>query len=114
VFLVDPISRYAVFPLGMDYHLPHHLMASVPHYNLKRLHELMMKDPEYAEKCRVVDGWTGVNARGEPSIVEVLGPDFTVRNDEIYIDEATHEEAELRDAEAVAAHVKASQSGRIW
>jgi fatty acid desaturase len=114
VFLVDPISRYAVFPLGMDYHLPHHLMAAVPHYNLKRLHELMMKDPEYAEKCRVVDGWTGVNARGEPSIVEVLGPDFTVRNDEIYIDEATHEEAELRDAEAVAAHVKASQSGRIW
>jgi len=114
VFLVDPISRYAVFPLGMDYHLPHHLMSSVPHYNLKRLHEMMMQDPEYAEKCRIVDGWTGVNAKGEPSIVEVLGPDYTVRNDEIYIDEATHEEAELRDAEAVAAHVKASQSGRVW
>lgn len=114
VFLVDPISRYAVFPLGMDYHLPHHLMSSVPHYNLKRLHELMLEDPDYAAKARVVQGWTGVNARGEPSIIEVLGPDFTVRNDEIHIDETTHEEAELRDAEAVAEHVKASQTGRVW
>ncbi len=114
VFKVDPISRYAVFPLGMDYHLPHHLLASVPHYNLKRLHELLQDDPEYAEKARIVEGWTGVNQRGDPSIVEVLGPDYAVRNGDIYIDEATHEEAELRDAAGLKEHVTASQAGRIW
>ena len=114
VFLVDPISRYAVFPLGMDYHLPHHLLASVPHYNLKALHKLLLRDPEYAEKGRVVEGWTGVNARGEPSIIEVLGPEHAVHGSEIFINEATHEEAELRDAAGLKEHVEASQQGRIW
>ena len=74
VFLVDPISRYAVFPLGMDYHLPHHLFVGVPHYKLKRLHELLLGNPEYAEKCRVVEGWTGEGREHGPSIVDVLGP----------------------------------------
>ncbi len=59
VFLVGPLVRYAVFPWGMDYHLPHHLMASVPHYNLKQLHEIMLRDPEYREKGVVVDGYFG-------------------------------------------------------
>ncbi len=114
VFLVDPISRYAVFPLGMDYHLPHHLLASVPHYNLKALHQLLLRDPEYAEKGRIVEGWTGINAKGDPSIIEVLGPNHAVQGNEIYVDEATHEEAELRDAEALKQHVKASQQGTVW
>ena len=114
VFLVDPITRYAVFPLGMDYHLPHHLLASVPHYNLKALHDVLLRDPEYAQKARMVDGWTGTNAKGDPSIIEVLGPAHAVRGDEIFINEATHEEADLREAEAVKEHVIASQAGRIW
>ncbi|MBU2534276.1 MAG: fatty acid desaturase, partial [Alphaproteobacteria bacterium] len=114
VFLVDPISRYAVFPLGMDYHLPHHLLASVPHYNLKKLHELLLQDPEYVEKGRIVKGWTGISPKGDPSIIEVLGPDFSVRGKEIFVNEATHEEAELRDAEALKRHVAASQQGRVW
>ena len=83
----------------MDY-LPHHLYASVPHYNLKRPHELRLQDANYARKARVVKGWTGVTASGGPSIVEVLGRRFAARYGEIYIDEATHEEAELRDAGA--------------
>ena len=114
VFLVDPISRYAVFPLGMDYHLPHHLLASVPHYNLKALHELLLRDAEYAEKGRIVEGWTGVNSNGEPSIIEVLGPKHAVQGNEIFVNEATHEEAELRDAEGLKEHVAASQQGRVW
>src|SRR5262249_19777995 len=31
VFLVHRLIRFAVFPLGMDYHLPHHLFPLVPH-----------------------------------------------------------------------------------
>ena len=32
IFLVSRLIRFAVFPLGMDYHLPHHLFPMVPHY----------------------------------------------------------------------------------
>ena len=41
VFFVNPLINFAVFPMGQDYHLPHHLFASVPHYRLKELHELL-------------------------------------------------------------------------
>ena len=75
VFLVGPLVRYAVFPWGMDYHLPHHLMASVPHYNLKQLHEIMLRDPEYREKGVIVEGYFGDedNALGHPTAMGVLG-----------------------------------------
>jgi hypothetical protein len=69
---------------------------------------------DQAEKCQMVDGWTGVNSKGEPSIVEVLGPQHSVHGNDIFINEATHEEAELRDAEALKEQVEASQHGRIW
>lgn len=113
VFLVDPLSRYAVFPLGMDYHLPHHLYASVPHYRLKALHKLLQRDPAYVEKCRIVRGWTG-NVENMPGIVEVLGPRYAVHSDEITIDEKALENAEIRNPTAIAAQVEASRKGRIW
>ena len=74
VFLVGPLVRYAVFPFGMDYHLPHHLMASVPHYNLKQLHEIMLRDPEYRDKGIIVEGYFGDedNALGHPTAMGVL------------------------------------------
>ena len=37
VFLVNPLIRYAMFPFGMDYHLPHHIYASVPHLQAEGL-----------------------------------------------------------------------------
>lgn len=114
VFLVDPISRYAVFPLGMDYHLPHHLYASVPHYKLKALHHALLRDPEYSEKGRVVEGWFGMGRGGQPSIVKVLGPDYANKGSEIYVDEAATEGAEVRDAAKLEEHTKASQKGKVW
>ncbi len=113
VFLVDPLSRYAVFPLGMDYHLPHHLYASVPHYRLRALHELLQRDPAYVENCRIVKGWTG-ECENTPGIIEVLGPRYTVRGEEIAIDEEALENAEIRDPTVIAAQVEASRKGRIW
>ncbi len=41
-FLVGRFINYAVFPMGQDYHLPHHLYATVPHYRLKRLHQILL------------------------------------------------------------------------
>jgi len=111
VFLVDPFSRYAVFPLGMDYHLPHHLFVGVPHYKLKQLHEELLKsNDEYAINCRVVEGWAG-EGRGEahPSIVGVLGPKYAVESGDVHINEETIAGASVNDKRGVAAHVEASR-----
>ena len=111
VFLVGPLVRYAVFPFGMDYHLPHHLMASVPHYNLKQLHEIMLRDPEYREKGVIVEGYFGDedNALGHPTAMGVLGEAHAPKRAEAaYVDNAAIEYADVRDAAGIAREVEAS------
>jgi fatty acid desaturase len=41
VFFTDPFTRWAVFVYGQDMHIPHHLFPAVPHYRLRKLHELL-------------------------------------------------------------------------
>jgi fatty acid desaturase len=41
VFFTDPFTRWAVLVYGQDMHIPHHLFPAVPHYRLRRLHELL-------------------------------------------------------------------------
>jgi len=111
VFLVGPLVRYAVFPWGMDYHLPHHLMASVPHYNLQRLHELMLEDSEYREKGVIVEGYFGDddNASGHPTALGVLGEKHAPKSKEAaYVDNAAIEYADVADAAGIAREVEAS------
>ena len=113
VFLVDPFSRYAVFPLGMDYHLPHHLFVGVPHYKLKKLHEeLLAANPEYEKNCRVVEGWAHAPTPDHPSIVDVLGPKYAVHSDEVHVNEETIAGASVNDKKGVSDHVEASRSAR--
>jgi fatty acid desaturase len=57
IFLVSRQIRFAVFPLGMDWHLPHHLFPMVPHYRLKQLHALLMESEEYRASATVVEGY---------------------------------------------------------
>lgn len=57
IFLVHPLIRLAVFPIGNDYHLPHHLFTMVPHYNLKALHELLMQTQPYRDEATIVPGY---------------------------------------------------------
>src|SRR5262245_19556369 len=57
VFLVNPLLRYAVFPFGMDYHLPHHMYATVPHYHLPELHRYLQQFPQYAGEALVVENY---------------------------------------------------------
>jgi fatty acid desaturase len=110
VFLVDPFSRYAVFPLGMDYHLPHHLFVGVPHYKLKRLHdELLAANPEYQKNCRVVEGWAHAQTPDHPSIVEILGPKYAADSGDVHVNEETIAGASVNDKRGVAAHVEASR-----
>jgi fatty acid desaturase len=57
IFDVSRLIRFAVFPLGMDYHLPHHLFPMVPHYRLRALHALLMQTAEYRRQACLVEGY---------------------------------------------------------
>src|SRR5439155_20654559 len=41
IFHVNRLIQLAVFLLGMDYLLPHHLFPMVPHFRLQQLHTLL-------------------------------------------------------------------------
>jgi len=110
IFIVNPILSYAVFPFGMDYHLPHHINASVPHYRLKDLHEYLMEsDAKYAEQALVVDGWKMRDEHSAPGIIDVLGPEYTPHGNAAHVDDETLSEADVNDASAIAAQVAASR-----
>lgn len=112
VFFVNPVVRWLVFPWGMEYHLPHHIYCSVPHYRLKDLHEVLLSDPEYREKGMVVHGVLGEGSPGAPSIVDVLGPRYSLNGPEISVQDDTLEFADINDKDGIARHSEASRQGR--
>jgi fatty acid desaturase len=81
VFFVNRLLRFAIFPMGQDYHLPHHLFASVPHYRLRQLHEILMEYPEYRQQAVVVEGYFFPRQRPpvHPTVLDVLGPAYAPR-----------------------------------
>ncbi len=103
VFHVNPLINFAVFPLGQDYHLPHHLFASVPHYRLKDLHEALSQCAEYREQAVVVEGYFMPYEKPptKPTVVEVLGPDYHHRPEELYIDNEVLAQEEVEDREEI-------------
>lgn len=76
VYLVNKLVRDSVLPLGQDYHLPHHLFATVPHYRLKELHQLLMEYPEYRDQAVVVCGAVLPKDDFHPTIIDALGPAY--------------------------------------
>ncbi len=46
VFFTNPFTRWAVFVSSQDMHIPHHLFPAIPHYQLRRLHELLKRNHE--------------------------------------------------------------------
>ncbi len=113
VLMTGPLFRYAVLPWGMDYHLPHHLMASVPHYNLKRFHELLKQDPEYAEKAVVVERLFGKadDATGRPTAFGALLVEHAPKHREaVYVDDNVLEQVTIADQAAVDRESRLSQA----
>ncbi|MBV9124562.1 MAG: fatty acid desaturase [Planctomycetes bacterium] len=51
----NPLIRFAVFPMGMGYHLPHHLFPMVPHYHLQQLHTLLQSTEVYSRQAAGVE-----------------------------------------------------------
>ncbi len=88
-FFVAPFFRYAIFPMGQHLHLPHHMYATVPHYRLGKLHQLLMTVPEYRQNAVVVEGYfvPPQTPQTSPTVVEVLGPEIAARHSaNIHID----------------------------
>ncbi len=110
-FLVAPLIRFSVFPMGQDYHLPHHMYATVPHYRLKRLHELLMKYPDYHDEAVEVHGYfvSPEKPQVHPTVVDVLGPEHAPRNAEVHIDAEAVSVAEFNDEEGLAKEVELSR-----
>ncbi len=103
VFLVNRFISFAVFPMGQEYHLPHHMYASVPHYRLKRLHEILFAYPEYRDEMIVVDGYFVHRHRPPigPTVLEVVGHDYAPRARDVHIDNSVLEDEQVEDREAI-------------
>ena len=113
-FLVAPLIRFAVFPMGQDYHLPHHMYATVPHYRLKRLHAMLMAYPEYRDEALEVHGYfvSPEKPQVHPTVVDVLGPEYAPRTAEVHIDAEAVSVAEFNDKEGLAKEVELSKGSK--
>jgi fatty acid desaturase len=111
VILTGPLFRYAVLPWGMEYHLPHHLMATVPHYKLRKFHDRLQLDSEYAEKAQIVQGVYGAThpQTGQPTAFGVLLNEHAPKKREAaHVDETVLERANLSDRTALEREVEES------
>ncbi len=113
-FLLAPAIRFAVFPMGQDYHLPHHMFCTVPHYNLKKLHALMMEYPEYHKEAVVVVGYfvSPEKPKVHPTVVEVVGPEFAPKTAEVHIDNEVIGDDNFKDREAIEREGELSKEAR--
>jgi len=102
VFLCHPFINFAVFPLGQDYHLPHHMFSTIPHYRLKALHEAMLHCLEYRDQATVVEGyfWPKERPPVNPTVVDVLGPKYAPQQFRgVFIDNAVLEGRNVTEEE---------------
>jgi fatty acid desaturase len=74
IFHVNRLIQLAVFPLGMDYHLPHHLFPMVPHYRLRQLHALLLETEAYRQEAMLVEGYFFPRERPpqHPTVLDVM------------------------------------------
>jgi fatty acid desaturase len=103
VFFVNPLINFAVFPMGQDYHLPHHLFASVPHYRLQELHVVLTQCAEYRDQAVVVEGYFMPYEKPptHPTVLDVIGPDYHHRAEEVYIDNEVLEGEQVEEKDEI-------------
>jgi fatty acid desaturase len=116
VFFVQRMINFAVFPVGQDCHLPHHMYATVPHYRLRRLHEALLECPEYREEALEVHGYfhSPERPQAHPTVVDVLGPDYAPKefhgvhiDNTVLEDDVVDDKAEIvREGEEAARGVR--------
>lgn len=100
VFLRPKTVNFFLLPLGQDYHLPHHLFASIPHYRLRELHEWMCQYPDYRAMALEVEGVSGTASPGRKTILGALGSDHRVET-ERFIDSSVLDTFDVTEREAI-------------
>lgn len=55
--LCSPVEAFLFGPHNIRYHLSHHLYPSVPQYNLPRLHEKLLQQPDFADLAHQNDAY---------------------------------------------------------
>jgi fatty acid desaturase len=104
IFLVNQMFRFSVFPIGQDYHLPHHVFATIPHYRLRELHEVLWEYPEYRKEAVIVEGYFlhREHPPTRPTVVEVLGPAYAPPvKQEAYIDDTVLEGERVEEKDEI-------------
>lgn len=104
-FLQSPLVRFAVFPMGQDYHLPHHMFCTVPHYRLPQLHDALMGVEEYRAEAVVVDGYFMPRhaGHGHPTVLDILTPEFAPRSGAVYVDDTVLETMDVEEKAEILA-----------
>ena len=103
-FFVGPIIRFAVFPMGQDYHLPHHIFATIPHYRLNKLHDHLLQYDEYREHAVTVEGYffPPRTPQTNPTVLDILGPDHAAKHTEdVHIDNTVMDGDEFEGKEEI-------------
>jgi hypothetical protein len=79
------------------------MYATIPHYRLRAFHEFLMTRPEYQEHCRIVDNYLvpSLKPPRNPTVIEVLGPEYTSVNEEIHIDDTVLEDWDVEEKDAI-------------
>ncbi len=54
------LEPHSINPLNINYHIDHHLFASVPWFNLPKLHARLMKEPNYRAHAHFTPTYTGL------------------------------------------------------
>jgi fatty acid desaturase len=111
-FFVGRFINFAVFPMGQDYHLPHHLYATVPHYRLKQLHEALLECAEYREQAIQVHGYfiSPEKPQIHPTVLDVLGPEYAAREFHgVHIDNSVLEDCIVEEKEQILAEGEAEK-----
>lgn len=65
------LERMTVCPLSINVHVAHHLFPSVPLYNLRELHKILLQDEEYCKKAKCYPSYFG---RREGALKELIQP----------------------------------------
>lgn len=73
--IASPLERLFIAPNRVNYHLEHHLLMTVPHYNLPRMHELLRERGMLDEAC-VDHGYRQVLARAASKPVDPVRGDI--------------------------------------
>lgn len=55
-------ERLLLAPKNVNYHLDHHLYPSVPFYNLPKLHQALLAQPQFRQRAHLTQGYVGVLA----------------------------------------------------